>query len=335
MRKTLSVLLVVIMTAFAPLAFAGQGQDETATASTGQQSDSTVPEKTSSLSLKVHHLFMAPSGQDTLRVSERFIINNAGDTVSADETFIVSLPDAYQDLQFLEGIDKNSAQVKDGKLVISRSIPSGTTNLGFGYVIKSDTPHFIINEEVRYPTEVVYILTPAQGIDISGNNIQDGGIQNVEGQQYRLFIGEGFQPGDNLGLRVTLTGSVSGASGGVTREGPEFHSPGHIRFWKQSPFAGMNAHIFLFLIIVLPTGLIGYALYKRRQYAQEMASEKDEEEELFQRLMKKQHSLLGKLKDLEKQRLNEEIDEETYAQLREVYKKKLIKVKAKLKELAG
>lgn len=346
-RKTLAVLVtVLLLLATSLLAFAEE-QGNAGDAADGAVATEAAAGEAGKISVKVHHLLLSPNDDRTLNVKEQLVIYNPGEALPEGKTVTITLPLGYRELELFHDLNEDMVQVEEDSVII-KQLPAGETMIGFSYVMETfsegTAPHFIISETVNYPTQSYFVLAPAQGMKIISSELQSGGVQNMGGMQYQFHAADNVKPGTKMEIRAIISmadesaggqDNSGGYSGTVTREAPKFHTPGHIRFWKQSPFAGMDAHLFLFLVIVVPAGAIGYALYRRTQEAAELATEADEEEELFQRLVKKQKVLMNKLKELEIQHANGEVDEETYTQLREIYKKKLVKVKAKLKELAG
>ncbi|WP_366923589.1 hypothetical protein MFMK1_000492 [Metallumcola ferriviriculae] len=342
-RKLLALFLMVGILIFAAslpaMAYPGMSDSEGNTAQ---------GESPGGIIFEAHHFFITPN-ETGIEVSETYVINNPGEAVTGDKTIELAVPEGVTEIIPYRGLEEGAYQLDEGNLVLSQEITQGQNVIAFGYTIKSDDTTFPFKETVNFSTSFVSVILPPHGMAVTNEDFTDDGVQQFdENTQYKVFSKSQLEQGTELNFQVAFSGSGPAASGGtdphneggtgaVTQAAPEFHSAGHIRFWQQSPFAGMNAHLFLFLVIVVPIAATGYYFYRRSQDAAEMAraNSEDEEEEQFQKLLKKQDSLMSKLKELEMQRKNKEIDDETYNKLKDTYKKRLIKVRAKLKEFVG
>ncbi|WP_366924569.1 hypothetical protein MFMK1_001554 [Metallumcola ferriviriculae] len=120
---------------------------------------------------------------------------------------------------------------------------------------------------------------------------------------------------------------------GVTKKSPEFHNVGHVRFWGDSALSGIDAHLFVFLFIIIPLCAVGFLLYKHKQKAKEGDDPGGKEEEIFHHLVTRQKSLMKMIQQLEEQRGKSQLNEETYQKLKDEYNRRLSKVEAKLEEL--
>lgn len=317
-RKTFICLIILFLLVLASLPVMAAQQDK----------------QNTNLKIKSHHFFIVPVDQGTIMVEEKIVLSNLGN-VNGGSLITFSLPKGFKRLELVDGLGKKYLQEKDGKLIINNSLPEDVKVIAFNYHLQSDEANFLISKKVDYSTENLYIWTLIHGIEITGKNIENSGIQNINGSHYKVFRGQNFAPGEKLVFTAAIDWNniSSGGEGSVTEKSPKFHSPGHIRFWKQSPFSGIDAHLLILLIIIIPAVMISYAVYSRKKYAAETNTD-EEEEELFRKLVKKQESLKRKLVEIEKQRIDNELTEENYTRLREEYKKRLIQVKIKLRELS-
>ena len=114
-----------------------------------------------------------------------------------------------------------------------------------------------------------------------------------------------------------------------------FHSPGHIQRWYNSPLRNQDAHLWFAFLIILIIGIIVAAgmLYRIRQQEAAKAEEANKGEKLYIEMVAKQKRLMAKIADLDEKLSKGEIQQEEYNRLRDEYKKTLVKVKLKLKEL--
>lgn len=280
-----------------------------------------------------HYFLLTPAPQGLLNVQERIVLNNPGPSLPAGQVRFY-LPDGVQKLTLHEGGGIPLA-AGDGVVEVKGQIPPGQSLFDFGYMVSlQGAPHFILRHKSDFFTGQVYILTPPQGVWVRGERVADQGVNQSGDTEFRLFTMEKLPPGTDVPLVVSVG---AGKGGTVTRKPPvAFHSPGHIRFWYQSPFRGINAHLFLAIIILAPLTVLAVAVVRRRKNKAGAAAQQDEDDEdLFQRLLVRERVLMDKLKELERQHAQGEVDEETYQKLREAYKRKLVQVKVQLRSFTG
>ncbi|MHB1125821.1 MAG: hypothetical protein ACYC2T_02535 [Bacillota bacterium] len=291
-----------------------------------------------SIQVDMHHLLITPLESGELAVRDSIIFRNTGsEPITGNETFKISLPEGYAGLEYGEGIDNPEQVVVSGQeLVLNQEIPPGENAIVVSYKLPQGSAHYLINQKFNYPTSAFYVLVPPQGVNVAAENIADGGVIDINGYNYHIYALENIKPGDMTQLAVSLGGAASENGSGVTRQAtPEFHNAGHIRFWAQSPFAGIDAHLFLGIFVAVPLAFGIYALYRRRRQPEDSGGKTDVEEQLFHKLMARQKILMEKIKELEGQMERQELDPETYQKLREAYKNKLVQVKVKLRQLSG
>ncbi|MHB8171991.1 MAG: hypothetical protein ACYDG6_10720 [Thermincolia bacterium] len=114
-----------------------------------------------------------------------------------------------------------------------------------------------------------------------------------------------------------------------------FHSPGHMQRWYKSPMGNQNPHLWTAFSLILAAGLISVAvlLIRNRQKTATEAVAADKPAKFLADLKAKEKRLIAKLSGLEDKLSTGEIQQEEYNRLRDEYKKTLVKVKLKLKEL--
>ncbi|MHB1421045.1 MAG: hypothetical protein ACYCX4_15945, partial [Bacillota bacterium] len=278
------------------------------------------------IQVEMQHLLLTPLASGELSVEDRIVFKNTGDK-SITTDFKLSLPEGYSGLEYLEGIKDPSQVVNNGQeLVLKQEIPPGENAIALSYKLSATNTHFLINQAINYATPTFYILTPPEGLKVVGGEaLSDGGVMDINGNQYHIYAQENLKPGDIVQLAATIGDAPSSSGSGVTRQdNPQYHNASHIRFWRQSPFAGINAHIFLVIVVAVPLAFIIYALYRRKRTSEDDGAKIDTEEQLFQKLIARQNILMDKLKELEGKKERQELDLETYQQLREAYKTKLV-----------
>lgn len=290
----------------------------------------------------LHHFLLRSGAQGTLQVEERLQLNNPGASLPPGKVRFF-LPDGARDLAGL-GENGSKFEFKDGTLVFREALPPGKTIFGFSYELPlTGAPHFILRHLSDFPTALMSILVPPQGIQVQAQRqapdqgqpgvavpLTDLGVSTYSGQQLRVYTAERLSPGQEVGLIVRV-GSGAAAGGALSRKPPvSFHNPGHIRLWYQSPFRGINAHLFLVIVFGVPLGALVYHFVRRRKAVRKAPAES--EEERFQRLRTREKILLEKLVELERQRLEQRVDEESYRTLREALKTRLVQVKLQLRQ---
>lgn len=289
------------------------------------------------LQLEMYHITAYLEEPGVMHVGERVVLKNSSSQEKKVDGLRFTIPEGATSLTYLEGIKQEDVKAEGNQLTYQGAIPSGDFTFGFDYHLTSKAPHFTLDKKFLFDVPVVYVFTPPGQLDVQGQGLQDQGVINM-GQEVHLYSMENVTAGQDIQLFFTV-GALAGGGGSTNGDIPQsvkFHNPGHIRLWYQSPFAGINAHLFLVLVILIPVVLAGLFIYQRKKNRpSEQLDEKDAEEEMFQRLLVKQKVLMNKLRRLEESFAAQEVDEETYLEQKEAYKKSLINVKLKLKQFAG
>lgn len=292
----------------------------------------------SELEVKVNHLNLSLTAEGHLHVTEQYLLENPGEAFSgAEHPVSFPLPPDAFNVHYGGGIDESAARVAEGQLFLEQEFPSGEITLNFHYLISGaeGAPHYFLDREFGYDTSNFFVMVPAGQLRVMSENLEDQGVMAMGENQLHIYAGA-FEQGDALSMMVLpgtgTTGAPGGAPGTVSVESaPAFHDPGHIRMWEQSPFSGIDAHLFMVIVIGVPVGLLVWYLVKRRQ-GQKAKTDLEREEEVFQRLLIREKYLKQKLVELEQQYSEGTVSDEDYEQQLEVYKKKLLEVRMKLKQ---
>lgn len=159
------------------------------------------------------HLFFEFVDAQTVRVIELYIISNpTGKTLVAakegEPTIRFNLPEQATSLEFQDGALGGRYVELPGGFGDTVSIQpgSGSYEALFAYLMPYDRK-LDLNLKMSLPVEAVVILVPEGDINIKSDLLQDGGVRDVQGTQYRTFSGSGLQTGAELSL--TLTGRPS------------------------------------------------------------------------------------------------------------------------------
>ena len=276
-----------------------------------------------------HQMITATDQVNVLSVKDTIIVNNPLGSQAKETSISIGLPKNHSQLIILSAQGEDELITKEGKLIYSK-IPSGNSQIEVGYlvIIPDNSTRFLLSTTLDNPTAEYSILAPAEIFNMDSNKLRAGTIQRVGDNDYQMMGASDLESGTVIEATVMQV-----SNGGIEASyNPEFHSPGHVKFWRQSPFSGIDAHLFILLVVIIPAGLIGFAFYKRKQGNPEPPTEEDNEERLFQMLTKRNNVLQKKIKELEQQRFDGQIDDETYSQLSQAYRKRLQSVKIRLKE---
>lgn len=282
--------------------------------------------------VEVNHLTLGLTQEGDLLVRERYMLEVTGE---GDLAFPLP-PDAVE-VQVGEGLEGIRAEVQEGKLVLHLDQGGGEEPLSvnFDYFVETEAgiPHFFLEREFFYDTPTFFVLVPAGQLRIVSDQLQNQGVMPMGETSLMIYAGS-FAAGDTLKMTVvpdTLGGET--VPGTVEREStPPFHPEGHVQRWEESALRGIEPHLFLAVVIGVPVGLLVWYLVKRRRASEGAKTDAEREEEVFQRYLVREKFLKEKLLELEKKKAEGAIDEADYTQQLELYKKKLLEVKAKLKQ---
>jgi hypothetical protein len=201
--------------------------------STGAESTFDLPiaiyESTSdaaSISISRMHLVFQFNEAD-LQVGELLVIDNGGDKTLRPETtdgptLQFSLPSGYTNLAFQDGaIGQGYLETADGFADTSPIAPGpNVRQILVSYnLIYSDSLKF--SQELTYPVSEINILLPEAGVTLTGTNVTDAGVQDMQGSKFHLYTLAGLKAGDTIAF--TLSGkptAVTTTSGDQTSPSP-------------------------------------------------------------------------------------------------------------------
>ncbi|MDW7674723.1 MAG: hypothetical protein SCK28_09325 [Bacillota bacterium] len=297
------------------------------------------------VSIDVHHILLKLVEDNKLEVREIIKFNNAGDVIEVDTslpteeqpTLRVSLPKYFDELIIGEGANTNEElqQLEIGMGII-KDIPPGEYKLDLLYnLLMSGGDKFVIDKQIIYNTESFYILAP-ENILVMGEGVVLAGNAPMGDTNYSQYFIENTVPGTELSI-VAVKGEAPNSSSFLNMgySNTAFHSPGHIRFWNNSPFRGVEPHLFMLVLVGgLAIGLIVYIKKWKdnKSFANNGQNNNDDKE--FKVLLAKQKILLEKIQEAKEQLDRNEIDQDAYEKMLVLYKEKLTKVKVKLKMLS-
>ncbi len=160
------------------------------------------------------HLFFEFVDENTLRVIQLYIMSNMSDktlVASADDqpTVRFRVPEGAQNLEFQDGILGDRYLVTEDGFGDSVAVRpgAGTYEVLYAYDLPYDGS-YDLSQELDYPVNAVVILMPEGNVKIKSDNLQDEGLRDVQGSQYRVYNGSMLPAGENLELEI------AGKSGG-------------------------------------------------------------------------------------------------------------------------
>jgi len=170
------------------------------------------------------HLFPEFITEDTLRISEFYIISNTGQkTLVAAEmgqpVIEFDLPEGATNLQFEDDFSTDRfVLTEDGFGDLLPFVPGmGTYQLLYSYELPYDR-NLDLSQTMNLPVKAVLVAIPEDGIRIKGPNLVDGGT--VEGQDgnFHVYNGQAINQGESLELNISgrPSGGVSLSGGSQT-----------------------------------------------------------------------------------------------------------------------
>ena len=267
---------------------------------------------------------------EQFEVKELYQFINTGDE-SIQEDLIINLPEGANNLgiskQDLDAdgktveLDSNNYSVNGNKISISESMNGGQSiSLLVFYTVENiDTLRTLI-----YPTDKLYVFAP-MGLNMESELLHNLGLEVLDEVHFQVFGNHSLNKGDSFLLSIK---SSTVNSERVTKEymgSTGFHSASHLTRWANSPLANTDPHLWLLFLVLLGLGFLFFILIVLKK---ELSKPQD-----ISYLRAKKERLLRKIRDLDLSRKNEEINEETYQELRKQYKQVLIKVKLRINSL--
>jgi hypothetical protein len=169
-------------------------------------------------------------------------------------------------------------------------------------------------------------------MDIEGKNFSTYSIQNIQpNQAITVAYDKDKQPEGGASQGTTQEENKTN-TGNVTKSAPDFHNPGHLRMWNQSPLKDFNPHILMIVLGAILIAGIGYWSYFRMKNNAKNKAVDDKDEQAFKLLMAKQKAILDKILELEESYDKGQISEEDYHTKLDAYKHHLVQVKLSLRE---
>jgi uncharacterized membrane protein len=174
------------------------------------------------------------------------------------------------------------------------------------------------------------------GLTLESSQLNDSGTMSINQRLYNYYSLMNLQANDSIEIKIKVTEAqenVTASNDNRVNQGYDgFHNPGHIRFWENSPLSNFNPHLVTFVFIVLIVFSIVYYFYRWHIDEKKNVQQSSQEDDVFIRLYKEESLLKKKLAEIQLALDDGEISEDEFIKRRDIYKKKLINVKLKIKE---
>ena len=159
------------------------------------------------------HIFLDLTDPEMLQVTEIYIISNPTDQSIVPEdaggpVAFFPLPEGYQNLSFGEGMLGDQYLEVPGGFADTVSVPPGMSQ--YQVVAFFTLPYdrrLTFTQDVAMNTSAVVIMLPDNGVSLSGELLQDGGLRDIQDVPYRMYSS------NNLGAGSLLSFEISGRPG--------------------------------------------------------------------------------------------------------------------------
>lgn len=173
---------------------------------------------TSSLTVDRIHIFFDFVEQDLVQVVELFIISNPTDrAVIAEEeggpVLEFSLPEGATNLEFQDGaLGERYIKTPEGFADTLRIPPGfGEYQVLFAFEMPYKRSLDFV-QEINLPTNALVVLLPDVGVRVRSDYLQEEGMQDVQGQPYRMYNGGSLSAGSTLTLDLSGRPKAGGPS---------------------------------------------------------------------------------------------------------------------------
>jgi len=186
-----------------------------------------------------------------------FIINESGETVNKSLKFS---PGRYRHLKLLgntagEVKNENPAQVQ-------LRLKPGKNEVVLSYAFSSRNNRILMNLSKNILVKRSYILVPADRFEVIGDDVSKVQEMNMKDVLYSVYMSGSTIPSAEKNIYIVQTSGT--ATAGTADTDVSFHPQWLVRFWYQSPFAGLNPHIILIVIAAAALFLL-YLRWKNKK----------------------------------------------------------------------
>ncbi|MCF6095160.1 hypothetical protein L1765_14445 [Microaerobacter geothermalis] len=294
-----------------------------------------------SFHMKFKHLIISGEGT-TLKIYEIITFENpANQNLPEKITFTSTLPQGATNLVFEKA--EELEQLPKGFTATFDTGDQTSTDISYSYEIPDFNSDRTLSFTQNYDVDTLNILIPAaMNLSIASERFTTNEPVTINDNTYKYYTAKDVKAEEPLDIQFLLkpaTDDMAGMNMGgstqpvISKQAPQFHNPGHIRVWYQSPLRSMNPHIFLIILgVVVISGIALYIRYRMMEQERLEAS-RNEKDDLFDKLLLKQKVLMQKIVEMDEAHQKGNIPESVYRDKRNAYKEQLIHVKLQLREL--
>jgi mono/diheme cytochrome c family protein len=163
---------------------------------------------TAALSVDQVHMFLEFNSPDKVTVGQLFIFSNNGDHAYASSKanpLNFSLPPGATNVTVQNAQQDQTFFPTAGGFSLIWSVPpgQGATQILFSFLLPY-TGNLSYQQKINYPVSNLDVLVSDLGVNLSGTQLQNLGIQNLQGQAFQNFAtASALAPGQSLDFQVS------------------------------------------------------------------------------------------------------------------------------------
>ncbi len=266
----------------------------------------------------IDHVIIEGAGEGALLISESITFRNSGDRTyvgttnqasGAREVLRMPLPAGYQDIQYIEGLMECCVSQSEYGLSDSMDLKPGLKKVLLQYRLLYGGKTYLFKKSFQYRTTAFYILAPAP-FQLSGEGLTLEGPLEIQGRQYVALGGEGIPASSEISFRISELPFV----------------------WSRRTSLAIAVLILAFIVI-----WIIYSVLKKgkKSGAPAKIAKTESLPQTEEYLKAKKKTLLSLIAHLDDQFEAKEITQDTYKEMSQELKERLVKIMEKLVKKGG
>lgn len=245
--------------------------------------------------------------------------------------FEETLPEDFYDFN-ITGVEEYNLSDRQFSAII-RSNSEEITHFSYSYYPAGLSDSFLFKSNYRIQALDIFIPMDLE-IELKDSSLLSDGAYTFGDKLYIHYKTEQVQPGKLFKPEIIpYSGNLGTIYSRISKKSPEFHSAGHIRLWEQTPFSGMNPHLFLIVILLLVSGAAFLVIRRNVLMCKDPQESERRDDLLFEGLYSKKQAVLKKILNLENDYQKKIISADHYQAARSNLKIELIKIKLKINQL--